>query len=358
MWPRNDLTDLLEIDYPILQAPMGESTPALAVAVSNAGGLGGLGCGLLSLDQTREAAAEIRKHTNRPFNLNFFAHPSPVANAEWDMTARELLAPFYDSLGLEDMPERSTARCDPFDGERLSLLLEMRPKVVSFHFGLPAPGLVRALQDAGTKILCSATTVKEARELASAGVDAIIAQGWEAGGHRGTFHVSTEDFGVGTMALVPQVVDAVDVPVIAAGGIADGRGIAAALALGASGVQLGTAFLFSPEANIDENYRRSLRTATDDGTRLTRAFSGRPARARFNRYIREMAEKKQSRMPDYPALYSFTDPLRQAAAKSGNNDFSFQLYGQGAPLGRQLPAARLFEFLVDDTRNVLGSMSR
>jgi len=255
-------------------------------------------------------------------------------------------------LGLANVPERGKATYDTFDEAKLSVLLDIRPKVTSFHFGLPPLHMVRALQDVGSVIICSATTVAEARMLSDAGVDAIIAQGWEAGGHRGTFDLSFEDFGVGAMALVPQIVDAVDVPVVAAGGIADGRGIAAAFALGASGVQMGTAFLSCPEANVSEAHRNALRQARDDETRLTRAFSGRPARAKNNRYIEAMAEHRTS-LPDFPTMYSFSEPLTQASANTGNPDFQFLLYGQAAALNRELPAAELVALLIDEARGVL-----
>lgn len=348
MWPRRDLIDLLGIEHPIVQAPMGgESTPEMAIAVANAGGLGGLGCSFLSLDELRAKAEAIRAGTNRPFNLNFFAHPAPRENPELDAETRARVAPFYAELGLEHVPERGEDACDTFTEAKLSVLLEIRPRVTSFHFGLPPQAMVEALKDAGSLILCSATTVAEARALEEAGVDAIIAQGWEAGGHRGTFETSFEDFGVGTMALVPQIVDAVGVPVIAAGGIADGRGIAAAFALGASGVQMGTAFLSCPEANISEADLAAVRRSRDDETRLTRAFSGRPARAKANRYIVAMAEKREP-LPDFPTMYSFSDPLRAASEARGDSDFLFQLYGQAAPLNRELPAAELVALLVEE----------
>lgn len=330
----------------------GESTPALAVAVCNAGGLGGLGCSFMSPEELRAKANAIRSGTNRPFNLNFFAHPPPRDDADINKQTRARIAPFYEELGLGKVPERSEAPCDTFNEVKLSLLLDIGPKVTSFHFGLPSLDLVRALQNAGSVILCSATTVAEARMLCDAGVDAIIAQGWEAGGHRGTFHTSFEDFGVGTMALVPQIVDAVDVPVIAAGGIADGRGIAAAFALGASGVQMGTAFLSCPEANISDTYRAALRHARDDDTRLTRAFSGRPARAKNNRYIDTMAQHRTS-LPDFPTMYGFSDPLAQASAHNGDSDFQFLLYGQAAAMNRELPAADLMARLVDEAQTLL-----
>ena len=233
------------------------------------------------------------------------------------------------------------------------MLLDIRPRVTSFHFGLPPLAMVRALQDAGGLILCSATTVAEARALDEAGVDAIIAQGWEAGGHRGTFETSFEDFGVGTMALVPQVVDAVGVPVIAAGGIADGRGIAAAFALGASGVQMGTAFLSCAEANISKADLAAVRQSRDDETRLTRAFSGRSARAKANRYIEAMAETREP-LPDFPTMYAFSDPLREVSEARDDSDFRFQLYGQAAPLNRELPAAELVALLVEETEQAFG----
>ncbi|HSA81824.1 MAG TPA: nitronate monooxygenase [Geminicoccaceae bacterium] len=357
MWPRRDLIDLLGIDHPIIQAPMGgESTPMLAVAVCNAGGLGGLGCSFMSLEELRASADELRSGTKGPFNLNFFAHPEPSEDPDVNAQTRARVAPFYAELGLANLPDRGEAPCDTFNEAKLSVLLEIRPTVTSFHFGLPPRDMVKALQDVGSVILCTATTVAEARMLNDAGVDAIIAQGWEAGGHRGTFETSFEDFGVGTMALIPQVVDAVDVPVIAAGGIADGRGIAAALALGASGVQMGTAFLSCPEANISDTYRAALRHARDDDTRLTRAFSGRSARAKNNRYMESMAEHRTS-LPDFPTMYGFSEPLEQASAQRGDTGFQFLLYGQAAALNCELPAADLMARLIHDAQSVLAVIS-
>ena len=230
--------------------------------------------------------------------------------------------------------------------------MDLRPKVVSFHFGLPPKHMVRALQGVGCVVLCTATTTVEARWLADANVNAIIAQGWEAGGHRGTFEVSLEDVGVGTMALVPQIVDCVSVPVIAAGAIADGRGIAAAFMLGASGVQLGSAFLSCPEANIDAAYRAALACATDDGTRLTSAFSGRPARAMTNRYIETMRNDR-GKLPDFPTMYSLSRPLEEACRNSKQNRCEFFLWGQASALNRELPAAKVIEQLVEETQEVL-----
>ena len=355
MWPRSDLIDQLEIEHPIAQAPMGgESTPAMAIAVSNAGGLGGLGCSYMSNDEVAARIAEIRAGTSGPFNLNFFAHPEPRADAAAYAQTREKVEPFYRELGISKIPEQLEAPCRSFDAARLEVLLDLRPRVISFHFGLPRIEMVRALQDVGCQVWCSATTVSEARLLNVARIDAIIAQGWEAGGHRGTFEVCYEDFGVGGLALIPQIADAVDVPVVAAGGISDGRGIAAAMILGASAVQLGSAFLSCPEANISDDYRVALAATSDDATRLTRAFSGRPARAMNNRYIEAMAQTRTA-LPAYPTMYSFSDPLRSASAERGQRDFEFYLWGQAAALNRQLSTSELVELLVSEAQSALSS---
>ncbi|MFP6744639.1 MAG: nitronate monooxygenase [Alphaproteobacteria bacterium] len=345
MWPRTDLLDLLGIDHPIIQAPMaGSTTPALAAAVSNAGGLGSMGCATIAPDKLGETADELRAATNRSFNLNFFAHEMPVPDSAKNERVRQRVAPLYSEAGLGEPPASpGEPAFGTFDDDRLAALLDIKPAVVSFHFGLPEAAMVGALKDVGCRILCSATTVAEARTLEDAGVDAVIAQGWEAGGHRGTFHISFEDDGVGTMALVPQVVDAVRVPVIAAGGIADGRGIAAAFALGASGVQMGTAFLSCPEADVRERYREALRQADDQDTRQSCAVSGRPGRGKNTRYMDFMAEHREA-LPDFPLMYGYSVPLR--ATK--DPDFDVMLYGQSAGLNRELPAAGLVATLVGE----------
>ncbi len=355
MWPRTDLAELLEIEHPIIQAPMaGEATPEMAIAVSNAGGLGGLGCSFMTIDELESNVSQLRQGTDHSFNLNFFAHPQPVNIEEVNDKTRALRAPFCKELKLSPILEQEPLACETFNEERLAALLELRPKVVSFHFGLPGQDMIEEIQRTGCKILCTATTVAEADFLASAGCDAIIAQGWEAGGHRGTFEPSFEDFGVGTFSLVPQIVDAVNVPVIAAGGIADGRGIAAAFALGAAGVQMGTAFLSCPEANIDDTYKQALRSASDDDTRLTRAFSGRPARAKNTRYIEEMA-KERVRLPDFPLMYGFSDPLNRQGSAKGCADFEFLIYGQSAALNREMSAAKLVETLISEAMHIFGN---
>jgi nitronate monooxygenase len=341
---------LLGIALPIVQAPMkGTSTPALAAAVSNAGGLGSLGCAGLAPGELRATLAEMRGRTSRSFNLNFFAHgpvePDPAALAR----ARSRLAPFFAAKGLGAPPDRLDPAPEAFGPEHLDVLLANPPPIVSFHFGLPGHDAVARLRGAGSRILCSATTVAEARALAAAGIDAVIAQGWEAGGHRGAFHVGADDEGVGLFALLPQVVDAVPLPVIAAGGIADGRGIAAAFALGAAGVQLGTAFVACPESAAPEDHRAAIATATDASTRLTRAHSGRPARAHRTRYVDAMAAETGA-LPHYPLMYPLAGPL----AATGDPDFRFMLYGQAAALTRPEPAADLVARLADEAHRVLA----
>ena len=357
MWPNSKLIDLLEIQHPIVQAPMGgESTPAMAIAVGNAGGLGGLGCSYMSNEELIAKVEQIRAGTSAPFNLNFFAHPEPETDAEVIAATRELVAPYYQELGIHNLPDEVLAPCPSFDESRLEALRQLRPRVVSFHFGLPRLKMVRKLQDAGCLVACSATTVAEARWLNQTGIDIIIAQGWEAGGHRGTFQVSREDFGIGSMALIPQIVDAVNLPVIAAGGIGDGRGIAAALILGASAVQLGSAFLSCPEANISNAWRSAMKSTSDDATRLTRAFSGRPARAMKNRYTEAMAQT-QAKLPDYPTMYGFSDPLSQAGTDSATPGFECYLWGQAAALNRELSSAGLMELLISEAQTALRSAS-
>lgn len=350
-WPRDDLIELLGVTHPIIQAPMANAgTPALAAAVSNAGGLGSLSCGQITTDQMRKDVTKLRDLTDRPFNLNFFVHDEPDLDVEAVDRARARIEPYYIESGLDEVPEVSLPY-PSFNQGQLDLLLDLRPPVVSFHFGLPSAEAIAALKDSGAVVISSATTVAEARFLAEAGADAVIAQGQEAGGHRGTFEEPFEAGMVGTMALVPQVADAVDVPVIAAGGIADGRGVAAAFDLGASGVQIGTAFLLCPEAAADDTYRAALRTGRDDMTRITRAISGRPARSLRNRLIDEMADHQEDVAP-YPAQSSLTAPLRNA---NRNDPSQLRLLwsGQAVALNRALPAGDLTLALVDEARRIL-----
>lgn len=351
MWPRTDLIDLLKIAHPIVQAPMaGSATIELVAAVSNAGGLGSLGCGEMNPKNLIENVSAIRKLTDKPFNLNFMAYPSPIFNKDIDDEIKNRISPFYEALEISEIPTSEISPFAEFNQDILESLLELQPQIVSFHFGLPEIEMVNALKNIGTLILCSATTVSEAKILNESGVHAIISQGWEAGGHRGSFEVGYEDCGIGNMALVPQIVDSVDVPVIATGGIADGRGIAAAFALGASGVQMGSAFLSCPEAGTSEVAREVLRNAKDDDTRLTRAYSGRPARARKNSYSEEMA-KTRSPIPDYPTMYNLSMPIHR---NDDSHKLKFILYGQAAALNRELPAPELVQLLVNEAREIFS----
>lgn len=354
MWPDLRLCELLGIEHPIIQAPMmGTCTPSLASAVANAGGLGSLGCGEKPDDTVRQEVEAIRTRTNRSFNLNFFIiRPEPTDPAVL-ANARERLTPWYEELELGVPPVELPEPRPGFDEARLELVLSLKPKVVSFHFGYPESEYIEAMKHADIVLLSSATSVAEARALEAAGMDAIIAQGWEAGGHRGS-HTPTAPFdGVGTMALVPQIADAVSVPVIAAGGIGDGRGIAAAFALGASGVQMGTAFLNCPEAATEPARRERLRVATDRDTIFTDAFSGRSARAMRSRYAEEMELNRQD-LPKFPQMYALSGPIRAAAA---DDDASFFLYGQAAALSREVPAGELVDQLVREAQEVMARLS-
>lgn len=353
----NAFLDRLGISHPIIQAPMaGSTTPALAAAVTGAGGLGSLGHAMHTPELIRDEIRAHRSLCDGPVNVNFFAHSPPDFDRDKIDRAREALEPHYRELGLGEVPAGDTV-APAFNEPMLEAVLSERPEVVSFHFGLPEQEMTDAIRDAGAMILSSATTVREARILADAGVDAVIAQGWEAGGHRGTFASSFEAAQVGTMALVPQIVDAVSVPVIAAGGISDGRGVAASLALGASAAQMGTAFLFCPEAATSDPHRRALGAATDEDTRLTRAFSGRPARGIVNRYIEAMRELEPE-LPDFPILNTLGGPLRKASADAGMEDFVALWSGAAASLGRELPAAELVRLLVAECEEIIGNLKR
>ena len=351
MWPRTDFLELLGITHPIVQAPMsGFTPPTLVAAVCNAGALGSIGCALLTPAMVREQVTTLRQATNRPFSLNFFVHARPQTTPQATARVRAKLTPYFDEFRLGPVPEPKEP-FPTFDEERLDLVLELRPRVVSFHFGLPETSAVRRIKAANCIILSSATTVAESRSLEANGADVIIAQGFEAGGHRGSFSGSPGAGMVGTMALVPQIVDAVRVPVIAAGGIADGRGIAAAFALGASGVQIGTAFLGCPEATVSPLYRAQLRAATDDVTELTGAFTGRPARAMRNRFITEMADTESL---DFPLQASVVGPLWQLPNEEARAAFMPFWAGQAAPLVRDLPTSQLVEALVAEAQLIIG----
>ena len=331
--------DLLEIDLPVIQAPMaGVQGSALAVAVANAGGLGSLPCALLDVDAMRAELDAIRAGTSKPFNVNFFCHRPPQADGAREALWRAALAPYLAEYGIDAGAIPPGPSRAPFGPEAADALADFKPAVVSFHFGLPAEDLLARVRGWGAKILSSATTVDEARWLEARGVDAIIAQGIEAGGHRGSF--LSDDIGIqlGTFALLPQVVDAVKVPVIAAGGIADARGVAAAIALGASGVQVGTAYLLSPEATTSAVHRAALKTDAARTTALTNLFTGRPARAIVNRLVRELGPISGA-APAFPLAATAVAPLRAKAESQGRADFSPLWAGQNTRGCREAAAA-------------------
>ena len=335
------LDHLLGIELPIVQAPMaGVQASALAIAVSNAGGLGSLPCAMLGPDAMRDELAKLRAGTAKPFNVNFFCHVPPAPDPGREAAWRAALAPYYREFGID--PEKVPAGPGrvPFSAEAADLLEPFRPPVVSFHFGLPSPELVARVRSWGSRILASATTVDEARWLEARGVDAIIAQGVEAGGHRGIFLSDDLTTQVGTLSLVPQVVRAVKVPVIAAGGIADASGVAAAMALGAAGVQVGTAYLLCPEATTSALHRAALKSEAARHTALTNLFTGRPSRGIVNRIMRELGPIS-SAPPAFPLATSAIAPLRAKAEAAGSGDFSPLWSGQNASGCREIPATEL-----------------
>ena len=335
------LKTLLGVELPIIQAPMaGVQGSALAVAVSNAGGLGSLPCAMLGLDAMRKELAAIKAQTKKPFNVNFFCHAQPEPSAEREAIWRAALSPYFLEHGIDaDAIPAGPGRL-PFSAEAADALAEFKPAVVSFHFGLPAADLLARVRSWGAKILCSATTVDEARWLEAHGVDAVIAQGLEAGGHRGIF--LSEDLGtqVGTFALVPQIAKAVKLPVIAAGGIADANGVAAAMALGAAGVQVGTAYMLCPEATTSAVHRAALKSDAARITALTNLFTGRPARGIVNRIMRELGSMSAA-APAFPLATSAIAPLRAKAESKGSGDFSPLWSGQNASGCKELPAAQI-----------------
>ena len=337
----------LETELPIIQAPMaGVQASALAVAVSNAGGLGSLPSAQLGNDGLRAELAAIQARTSRPTNVNFFCHRPPTPSPEREAAWRAALAPYYSEYGIDPPLLPTGPGRTPFSAEAADLLDEFRPSVVSFHFGLPSADLLARVRATGAKILSSATTVDEARWLEARGVDAIIAQGLEAGGHRGHFLSDDLTRQPGTFALLPQIVRAVGVPVIAAGGIVDRPTVAAALALGASAVQVGTAYLLCPEATTSAVHRAALRSDGASHTALTNLFSGRPARGIVNRLMRELSPMSDL-PPAFPLASAALAPLRAQAEARGRGDFSPLWAGQNSSACRDAPAG-------DVTRRLAG----
>jgi nitronate monooxygenase len=352
MWPNNGLTERLGIKWPIIQAPMGIfSTPALAAAVSNAGGLGGIGMWGLAAEEAGRLIAGFRQQSGGSLNVNYPIWPQPTASAEIVEPMRRFLqARFYAEAGAT-VPEPQGVASD-VSPEHLAMLLAAKPEAVSFHFGLPDPETVRAIKSAGIFILSSATTVAEARLLEQAGVDAVIAQGTEAGGHRATFTGTGMGQQAGLFSLLPQVVDAVSVPVVAAGGVADGRAVAAAFMLGASAVQLGTPFLRCEEANVRDAQRAALAAADDACTVVTDLISGRPARYIRNRLVDELVGSGLRPLP-IPAQLSLTLPL----GAIGDRDLAPLFSGQSAALTRDTNAAELVQRLAEDAARRLRAFA-
>jgi nitronate monooxygenase len=352
MWPDRRLLERLDIAHPIIQAPMaGASTPELVTAVSNAGGLGSLGAAMLHPDAVRTAIREIRRQTERPFGVNLFTYAVPAPEAEKIARMRERIAGYVKALGGD--PAKIPAMPPlPDMAKQMSVVLEETPPVFSFTFGMPERGYVAALRGKGCYVIGTATTVAEAKALAELGVDAVVAQGSEAGGHRGSFAAPVEDSLIGTMALVPMLVDAVDLPVIAAGGIMDGRGIAAAFMLGAAGAALGTAFLTCPENTVvNPVYRDTLLGGAGAPTAVTRAYTGRYARFIKNRFVADMAAAA-TEIPSYPHQIPLTAPLRALGSEKKNPEIFPMLAGQAYALCRTLPAGELVQTLVRESADL------
>lgn len=341
MWPDRRLIDLFKTEFPIVLAPMaGVMDAELVIAAAKGGALGSLPCAMLSADKAREQVKLVRDQVSAPVNMNFFCHETaefdPAAEARW----KRRLASYYDEHGIDAAAPINAANRAPFDAAFCSVVEELKPEVVSFHFGLPDRALLDRVRAAGCLVIASATTVREAVWLEQRGVDAVIAQGAEAGGHRGMFLTESIAEQPGTFALVPQVVDAVKVPVIACGGIADGRGIAAAFALGASGVQIGSAYLRCPESKVSPGGRAALAQADDESTVITNVMTGRPARGVQNRLMREVGPISPD-APAFPHAATALGPLKAAAEKQGRVDFTNLWAGQAIGLARELPAAKL-----------------
>jgi len=358
IWPDSRLLDLVGTDIPIIQAPMaGANGAAMAIAVSKAGGLGSLPCAMLDVANLAAQLELIQRNTANPVNLNFFCHtptePDPAEDERWT----QALAAYYAEFGLEAELASFASNRAPFSEDACEIVEQYRPRVVSFHFGLPSAKLLDRVKAAGCVVLSSATTVAEARWLEAHGCDAVIAQGYEAGGHRGTFLRDDTTAQSGTLALVPQIVDAIEVPVIAAGGIGDGRGIAAAFALGAAGVQMGTAYLFTPESVISDLHRAALHNAQDDQTALTNLFSGKPARGIINRVMREIGPMS-TQVSAYPTAGAALLPLKKKAEALGATDFSSLWCGQSATLGRELGSGELTRQLAAETKQQLDRLTR
>ena len=357
MWPNRRLIDLFKIEHPIMLAPMaGAMDFELAAAVAEGGGLASLPCAMLTPETLRAEVEKFRARTDRPINLNFFCHTPPVLSNAREDAWRERLKSYYEELAIDPAAPIQASNRAPFDTAFCSVVEELKPQVVSFHFGLPEAELVRRVKAASCLVLSSATTVAEARWLVQRGVDAVIAQGFEAGGHRGMFLSDNLAGQAGSFALIPQIADAVKVPVIAAGAVSDARGIAAAFVLGAAGVQVGSAYLHCPESKISQPHRAALKSVTDDGTAITNVISGRPARGIVNRLIREVGPINPI-APEFPLATGALVPLRAKAEAAGSGDFSPLWSGQAAALGRAMPARELTRALAAEAQALLRRLA-
>jgi nitronate monooxygenase len=365
MWPDRRLVELFEIEHPIVLAPMaGLGTVGLAASVSEAGGLGSIGCATMQSHFVAKTIQELRGLTSKPINVNFFCHGQAQATPDREHAWHDRLLPYYRELGIDYESPRSRLDIPPFGDAVCTVVEDAKPEVVSFHFGLPAPALLARVKAAGCRVMSSATTVEEALWLEAGGVDAIIAQGYEAGGHRGMFLATELTSAIvsqpSTLPLVPQIADAVSVPVIAAGGIADGRGIAAAFALGAAGAQLGTAYLLCPEAATPPLYRDALRHARGDATLMTNVFSGRPGRILVNRLALSLGPILDAPL-DFPLPMGELQLLRAKAEQQGSTDFTPFWSGQAAPMAKEMPAKALTVKLATEALerfDQLGGLSR
>ncbi|MEM7193616.1 MAG: nitronate monooxygenase [Pseudomonadota bacterium] len=346
MSPDTRIAEMFGIEHPIVLAPMaGSAGPELAIEVCNSGGLGSLPCAGLSVEAIRKHASDVHKNSGKPFSLNFFCHSFKEHDVKVEKQWLDEFEPYCEELDITPSLGAESSNKVPFGEEHCQLIEDIRPAVASFHFGLPESKLVERVKAAGCRVISSANTVEEAIWLEQHGCDAVIAQGTEAGGHRGMFLSKTVAEQAGTMALVPQVVDAVSVPVIAAGGIGDGRGIAAAFALGASAVQIGTAYLFADESWANDFHRQKLAAAPDNGTVLTNVFSGRPARGFATRLTRELGPIHAQPMT-FPMGYGVLSQFKVKAEADGSTEFSSYLSGQSAGLGQSQSAVRITQRLI------------
>ena len=349
----------LGVELPIIQAPMaGVSTPEMAAAVSNAGGLGSIGVGAVDADATRRMIAAVRARTERPFLVNVFCHKPGVADVDREASWLARLEPNFARYGVKP-PVRLTEIYQSFltDDAKLAALLTERPPIVSFHFGVPSRDRVEALHAAGIVLLATATNPEEGKVIAAAGIDAVVSQGYEAGGHRGVFDPDGADDRLGTIALTRLLVRKLDIPVIAAGGIMDGAGIAAMLTLGAAAAQLGTAFVACPESSADAGYRAALLGPPAGHTVMTAAISGRPARCLANRFTALATGVEREGIPDYPIAYDAGKALHAAASAAGEFGYGAQWAGQGAPLARSRPASELVALLRSEMEEAFSDRS-